>query len=110
MDDIGEEKSLNQSIKDNNNLNKNIDIDDKSNELENQILNDKIFSPPLGKDLLKIKENNNIINSKLTYGFLEDKLIQVVDDHLFYNNFEFYKVKQYYKKINNTNNNKICYR
>ena len=29
---------------------------------------------------------------------------------MFYNNFEFYKVKQYYKKVNNSNNNKIYYK
>ena len=61
--DIDEEKSLNQSNEDNN-LYQNIDIDEKSNELENQITNEKkiLF-------FFRKKENNDIINSKLTYGF-----------------------------------------
>ena len=98
MDDIGEEKSLNQSIKDNNNLNKNIDIDDKSNELENQTPNDKKYYFSLGTDLLKIKEKNNIINSKLIYDFLEGKLIQLVDDHLLIIILNFIKLSNIIKK------------
>ena len=107
MDDINGENTLIQPHNDIIKLKQNIDNNFKSNVIENknQIDNKNYFS--LGKDLSKIKENLNIINSKLTYGFIVDKLIQVVDDHLFYNDFEFYKVKQYYQRKKNTNNNKL---
>jgi len=43
------------------------------------MIKNKKYYFSLGKDLLKIKKNNNITNSKLTYDFLENKLIQLED-------------------------------
>ena len=76
------------------NLNNNI-LDNKKDEKNS---NENNYSFSLGINLPKINEHKNIINSKLNYGFIEDKLLQVVDDYLFFKGFEYYKIKQYYIK------------
>ena len=52
---------------------------DEEKELNNK--ENKInFS--FGKNLSKINENNKISISKLTYGFIKNELVNVVDNHL----------------------------
>lgn len=101
---------IDKIINKNNNYNySNLNVNENKNE--DEIKNEeakKYFT--LGINTSKINENNNIRNSKLTYGFIEDELVNVVDDHLFFNGFEYYKIKQYYQKQNDKNKNFIYFR
>lgn len=39
------------------------------------------------------------MNSKLNYSFIENKFVQVVDDHLFFKGLEYYQIKKKLIKI-----------
>ena len=58
----------------------------------------------LGVDSKKIEVNTNKNNEKLFYGFLNNNLVQVVDNKLYYDGFEFHNFKSYYKPKNSKNN------
>ena len=35
---------------------------------------------------------------KINFGFIDQKLVSVIDDKLYFNRFEYHKIKSYYKK------------
>jgi len=41
---------------------------------------------------------------KINFGFIDQKLVSVIDDKLYFNGFEYHKIKSYYKKKNDKNN------
>ena len=58
----------------------------------------------LGVDSKKIEANTIKNIEKLYYGFLNNNLVQVLDNKLYYDGFEFHKIKSYYKPKINKNN------
>lgn len=66
-----------------------------NNTDKNLLIEKNYFS--LGIDKKK-ENNNNILN--LCTGFINNKLVQVIKDTLFYEGFEFIKIKRYYKPKN----------
>ena len=53
------------------------------------------FNFSLGLDLKKIESENAY--PKICSEFINNNLVLVVEDLLFYNGFEFHKIKSYYK-------------
>ena len=47
--------------------------------------------------------------SKMFNGFLDNKLITIIDDHLYYDGFTYYKFSRQYIKKEYRNNNNIIY-
>ena len=96
---------MNFDISDENNKNNNNNFNNKyiNNIFENNnpVLIDEHFN--IGIDS-KEKEKNEIISkSKLCLGFIDNNLVRVMDNLLFFNGFEYRKIKKYYKSKKENN-------
>lgn len=95
----------NEKLNDQNNIFK-ISVDNTNTSDFIKIEKNTKFSIGIDIKNTKDKINKDIGNSG--FGFIDNKLIRVIDDTLYYNGFEYIKIKKYYKK--KKTDNTVIYR